>query len=154
MTLVVGDRKVVGLIQRRAVARQIYEQALAAGQLTALLEQERPNIFTQSVGNIAPGQTVNIEITYVDVLKYDLGVYTFHFPMVVGPRYIPGNLAIGKSGTGWAPDTDRVPDASRITPPVLKPGERNGHDISLALKLEAGVPVHELKSVNHQVEMK
>ena len=90
MTMVIGQRKIVGLIKRRAEARQIYEEALAAGQTAALLEQERPNIFTQSVGNIDPGQEVNIEIHYVDVLNYDMGTYEFHFPMVVGPRFIPG----------------------------------------------------------------
>ena len=63
MTMVIGERKIVGVIKRRAEARQIYEQALAAGQTAALLEQERPNIFTQSVGNIDPGQDGNIEIS-------------------------------------------------------------------------------------------
>jgi Ca-activated chloride channel family protein len=152
MTMVIGERKIVGVIKRRAEARQIYNQALAQGMTASLLEQERPNIFTQSVGNIKPQQEIRIEISYVDVLKYDMGTYEFHFPMVVGPRYIPGG-ATGKSGTGWAPDTDRVPDASRITPPVLKPGQRNGHDISLSVKVDAGVPVHDVKIVNHKAQM-
>jgi Ca-activated chloride channel family protein len=64
MTMVISERKIVGVIKRRAEARQIYEQALHAGQTAALLEQERPNIFTQSVGNIEPGQEVRIEISY------------------------------------------------------------------------------------------
>jgi Ca-activated chloride channel homolog len=90
MTMVIAQRRIVGVIQRRDEARRIYEQALLAGQTAALLEQERPNIFTQSVGNIGPGQEVNIEISYVDVLRYDVGSYEFQFPMVVGPRYNPG----------------------------------------------------------------
>jgi Ca-activated chloride channel family protein len=89
MTMVIGERRIVGLIKRRAEARSIYENAIAAGQTAALLEQERPNIFVQSVGNIPPKQEVKIEISYVDVLAYDMGVYEFHFPMVVGPRYNP-----------------------------------------------------------------
>ena len=56
MTMVIGERRIVGLIKRRAEARSIYEQALAAGKTAALLEQERPNIFTQSVGNIGPSR--------------------------------------------------------------------------------------------------
>ena len=155
MTMKVGDKTVVGLIKRREVARQIYEQALAAGQTAALLEQERPNIFTQSVGNIQPGQTVRIEITYVDVLDYDTGVYAFHFPMTIGHRYMPGSMTLGRSGTGTAPDTDRVPDASRITPPRLAAGaERSGADISLSVRLDAGVPVQDFKSVNHKADLK
>jgi Ca-activated chloride channel family protein len=163
MTMVVGDRRIVGLIKRRAEARDIYEAALAAGQTAALLEQERPNIFTQSVGNIDPGQEVRIEIAYVDVLRYDLGTYEFAFPMVVGPRYNPGspvaapqprNPAIEGKVSPPQPDTTQVPDASRISPPVLKPGERNGHDISLSIKLDAGVPIQDLKVANHLAEVK
>ena len=179
MTMVIGARKIVGIIKRRAAARAIYEAALARGATAALLEQERPNIFTQSVGNIKPNQEVKIEISYVDVLEYDMGVYTFHFPMVVGPRYIPGGPTskippvppelkgkVGEldkrkvregtetpKGTGWSPDTGRVPDASRITPPVLKPGVRNGHDISLSVRLDAGVPIRDIRSPNHKVAM-
>ncbi len=74
--------------------------------------------------------------------------------MVVGPRYIPGKVATGHSGTGWAPDTDVVPDASRITPPVLKPGERSGHDIALSVKLDAGVPIKNVSSISHVVDIK
>jgi Ca-activated chloride channel homolog len=159
MTMTVGDRKIVGLIKRRAEARNIYEQALAAGQTAALLEQERPNIFTQSVGNIEPDQDVKIEISYVDVLRYDVGTYEFHFPMVVGPRYNPG-APIGEPGetpielqgkvSPPQPNTNRVPDAARISPPVLKPGMRNGHDVSLSVRLDAGVPIQNLKSTNHR----
>ncbi len=163
MTMVVGDRKIVGVIKRREEARRIYEQAIAEGQTAALLEQERPNIFTQSVGNIAPGQEVKIEISYVDTLRYDMGTYEFSFPMVVGPRFIPGNAISspqpqpqelqGKVSPPVA-DTDRVPDASRISPPVLKPGMRNGHDIRLTVSLDAGVPVQNLTIPNHQAETK
>ena len=159
MTMVIGERKITGVIKRRAEARSIYEQALLAGQTAALLEQERPNIFTQSVGNIEPGQEVRIEISYVDVLRYDMGTYEFAFPMVVGPRYIPGTPSgstvptpkelEGKVSPPVA-DTERVPDASRISPPVLRPGVRNGHDISLSVSLNAGVPIQNLKSSNHE----
>jgi Ca-activated chloride channel family protein len=163
MTMVIGERKIVGQIKRRAEARSIYEQAILAGQTAALLEQERPNIFTQSVGNIEPGQEVKIEISYVDVLRYDMGTYEFHFPMVVGPRYIPGTPSGGVQpqpaelkGKVSPPvaNTDRVPDAERISPPVLKPDVRNGHDISLSVRLDAGVPIQNLNSAHHEAEIK
>ena len=148
MTMVIGERRIVGVIKRRAAAREIYEQALAQGATAALLEQERPNIFTQSVGNIEPGGEIRIEISYLDVLEYDMGTYSFHFPMVVGPRYIPGTPATAVAPA--QPDTDRVPDASRITPPVLKPGFRNGHDIALSVALHAGVPIRDLRVTSHE----
>src|SRR4029079_14008036 len=149
MTMVVGTRRLAGVVKRRSEARDVYAEALAQGYTASLLEQERPNIFTQSVGNIPPGQTVKVEIAYVDLLPYDGGRYEFHFPMVVGPRYIPGR-ATGAPGNGWAADTDRVPDASRIARRVLKPGQRNGHDVSLSVKVEAGVPIRALDVHEHE----
>jgi len=117
MTMRVGDRTVRGRIKRREEARAIYDAARAAGHVASLLDQERPNIFTQSVANIMPGERVQVTISYVETLKYEDGSYEFVFPMVVGPRYIPG-APTGKQGGGWSPDTTQVPDASRITPPV------------------------------------
>ncbi|MBC8227936.1 VWA domain-containing protein [bacterium] len=132
----------------------MYEKAKQRGQVASLLEQERPNIFTQSVANIMPGDEILITIKYVENLNYDDGKYEFVFPMVVGPRYIPGQPKSESSGGGWAEDTDKVPDASRITPPVLKPGERSGHDIALSVSLDAGVPIQGIESKSHEVEIK
>jgi len=152
MQMIIGQRTIKGLIKRREEARKIYEQARDRGQRASLLEQERPNIFTQSVANIMPGDNITITIRYVNILRYAESHYELVFPMVVGPRYIPGNVATGQSGTGWAPDTDIVPDASRITPPVLKPGERTGHDIALSVKLDAGVPIQNVHSSSHVID--
>jgi Ca-activated chloride channel family protein len=153
MTLTVGDRVVRGKIKRREEARAIYDAARAAGHVAGLLDQERPNIFTQHVANIMSGESVKITISYVETLKYEAGSYEFVFPMVVGPRYIPGR-PVGRQGGGWAPDTTRVPDASRITPPVAKPGTRAGHDISVEVSLDAGLPVNELICPSHAVDVK
>jgi Ca-activated chloride channel homolog len=153
MTMTVGDRVIRGKIKRREEARAIYESAKAGGHVASLLDQERPNIFTQSVANIMPGESVEVTISYVEVLEYDDGAYEFVFPMVVGPRYIPGTPT-GRSGGGWAPNTDRVPDASKITPPVAAPGTRAGHDLSLQVDLDAGVPVVNLESTLHDVDVR
>ena len=106
MTMKIGDRTVKGKIKRREEARAIYEDARSRGQLASLLDQERPNIFTQSVANIPPGAEVEVIISYFETLKYEEGTYEFSFPMVVGPRYIPG-APTGRTGGGWAPDTTR-----------------------------------------------
>ncbi|MCH8979956.1 MAG: trypsin, partial [Armatimonadetes bacterium] len=86
MRMKIGERIIEGKIKRTEEARKIYEQAKAAGQTAALLDQQRPNIFTQSVANIMPGSEVQIEISYVDVLEFKDGQFEFVFPMVVGPR--------------------------------------------------------------------
>ena len=156
MTLTVGDRVVKGTIKKRTEARAIYEAAKQRGHVAGLLDQERPNIFTQSVANILPGERVTVTISYVETLAYEDGTYSVVFPMVVGPRYIPGRPFDHQPslGGGWAFDTDQVPDASRITPPVLKPGTRSGHDLSLSVKIDAGVPIHEVRSSTHGIEVK
>lgn len=150
MVMLVGNRTVRGVIKRREEARQIYEQARARGQVASLLDQERPNIFTQHVANILPGETVKITLSYVETLKYEDGTYEFVFPMVVGPRYIPGRPT-KREGGGWSPDTDRVPDASRITPPVAAPGTRAGHDIAIEVLLDAGLPIDKVECPTHEV---
>ncbi len=152
MTMLVGGRTVKGKIKKREEAKQIYEDARRNGNVASLLDQERPNIFTQSVTNIMPGEKVKIVISYVETLKYEDGNYEFVFPMVVGPRYIPGN-AIGKQAGGWGNDTDQVPDASRITPNVAKPGTRAGHDISVEVTLDAGVAFDNVISKTHEVSI-
>jgi len=147
----IGERVIRGKIARRQEARRQYEQARDAGQRASLLEQERPNIFTQSVANIPPGESVIVVIRYVETLAYSDGAYEVVFPMVVGPRYIPGRPTGGRSGHGRIGDTDQVPDASRITPPALKGGQRCGHDISLAVDVEMGVPIQSVGCRAHEV---
>lgn len=134
MTMRIGERVVRGKILRREEAKEVYEAAKSNGQITSLLDQERPNIFTQSVANILPNEKILIEISYVEALKYEDGSYEFVFPMVVGPRYIPGS----------------VQDAQRIAPPVAK--ERAGHDISIEVSLDAGVPIDNIASKSHEIE--
>jgi Ca-activated chloride channel family protein len=152
MTIQVGTRTIRGVIKQREEAKEIYDQARARGQLAALLDQERPNIFTQQVANILPGQNVDVVISYTETLKYEKGGYRFVFPMVVGPRYIPGE-PIGKQGGGWAPDTTQVPDASRVTPPVTPKGTRSGHDISIEVGVDTGIPFTNLRSESHELKV-
>src|SRR5947199_1892233 len=85
--MVVGDRVVVGDIKERTEARVIYEQAKRDGQTAALTEQERPNIFTNSVANIGPGETVVVQIEYQEPVHQSAGVFSLRLPLVVAPRY-------------------------------------------------------------------
>ena len=152
MTMIVGDRRVVGLIKEREEAREIYEEAKAAGHVAGLLDQERPNIFTQSVANIEPGVQVEIEISFVETLKYEDGVFEWVFPMVVGPRYIPGGGCAPAPMTTGTPTT-QVPDADKITPPVTPKGTRSGHDISVKVSIDvgAGRRIHDVLSPLHEI---
>jgi len=149
----VGDRIIEGDIKERQAARAQYEQAKSSGQRAALVEQERPNIFTTSVANIPPRGEIVVEIEYQQTLKYDSGSFSLRFPMVVGPRYIPGAPAEGQgAGTGWAKNTDQVPDAARITPPVLDPAKHAPtNPVRLKVVLDAGVPLARVDSPYHAI---
>jgi Ca-activated chloride channel family protein len=153
MTMQVGDRTVKGKILRREEAQNVYEAAKSNGQVASLLDQERPNIFTQSVANIMPGEKVVVTISYVETLKYEDGSYQFVFPMVVAPRYIPGAPASVGSAGGTSVNTTQVPDASRITPPVTPKGTRTGHDISVDVTLDAGLPLESIESKSHEIDV-
>ena len=136
-TMHVGDRKIKGVVQERAEARQQYQQAVAAGKRAALLEQERDDVFTVQVGNLPPGEEVTIEITYSERLPFfEDGKTELRLPLVVSPRYIAG-VALDREqvGEGVEYDTDEVPDASRITPPRLA----KGVDPETALKLQVEI---------------
>ena len=130
----VGDRIIAGKIDERAEARQQYAQAMQEGRRAALLEQERDDVFTVQVGNIPPGEEITVEITYSERLPFfSEGTTEIRLPLVVAPRFIPGmELNRDSVGTGIESDTDKVPDASRITPPRLA----NGSPAKVALNIE------------------
>lgn len=146
----VGDRSLHGEMHRRDEAREIYEQAKANGQRAGLLEQERPNVFTQSVANIPPGESIQVQMHVVQPLAQEAGRSTLTLPTVVGPRFIPGK-PIGRTGVGVVPDTDAVPDASRITPPVLEPDRGGCAPLVIAVDIESDGGVRELESAHHGV---
>jgi Ca-activated chloride channel family protein len=149
----IGNRIIRSEIHERQEAKRVYEQAKSDGKRAALLEEERPNIFTASVANIMPGDHIDVRLRYVQPLRWDEGKTRLVFPMVVGPRYIPGTQAIDHTGTGWASDTDAVADASRITPIVRNPESRSGHDISLAVDLDPGFEAASVTCVSHAVSV-
>ena len=150
----VDEQVVRGVVKKRQEARYEYERARDEGRKAALLEQERPDIFTQSVANIPPQGTITVHVEYVHPVQIDADRYLFRFPMVVGPRYIPGQPLGGPSlGRGWAKDTDQVPDASRITPQTLPEGMRQGNDVHITIQVDAGMPIQAITGVTHELDV-
>lgn len=150
LTMLIGDRTVKGKIMRREEAQQAYTAAKQVGKVASLLDQERPNIFTQQVANIMPGERIRIIISYVETLKYEDGSYEWSFPMVVAPRYIPAAATQQEAPTGANQQTD----ASRISPTSAPAETRAGHDISLEIDLDAGVPIASVNSESHETEVR
>jgi len=151
----IGERIIEGQIKERAEAKKAYERAKQEGKRTSLVEQERPNIFTTSVANIGPGERVTIELEYQETIRYENEQFQLRFPMAVGPRYIPGTPVVienqAPQGSGTTLDTDLVPDASRITPPVQAPGQGSINPVSLSLTLDPGFPVAKVESPFHPI---
>ncbi|MEV5409163.1 VIT domain-containing protein [Thermopolyspora sp. NPDC052614] len=142
-----------GVLKERGEARADYDRALSEGRRAAIVEEDRPDVFTMRVGNLVPHERVTVRLTLSQPLAYEDGAATFRFPLVVAPRYIPGVPLDGSpAGSGTAADTDAVPDASRISPPVLLPGFPNPVRLSLTTHVDpAGLDLREIRSSLHAI---
>ena len=128
MTVRLGDRVLVAEIREREQARAEYEEARDAGQGAALLEQERSNVFMMSVANILPGDVVEIELSYTELLVPDAGEYAFTFPTVVGPRY---------------------GEATHNANPYLGEGEDAPYGFDITIDLNTGMELASLHTPGH-----
>lgn len=133
MTMKIGERTIKGAIMRRDEARKVYEQAKQEGKAASLLTQQRPNIFRQSVANIMPGNRITVELSYVETLKFDSGVFEFVFPMTIGERYLPVDS----------------PSKSAVGPMINQ--TRPGDNISIEVSIDAGAPVGSISSPTHSI---
>jgi Ca-activated chloride channel family protein len=159
LKMIIGERVIDAQIKERQEARQIYQKAKSSGRKASLVEQERPNIFTNSVANIGPGEQIKVEIRYQQSLNYDQGSFSIRFPMVVAPRYIPGHsMVAGFDGSGWAINTDAVPDAQRITPIIetnsKQLADRNNNQVGINVNLHSGFELATLESSYHGIKKK
>jgi Ca-activated chloride channel homolog len=158
LKMVIGDRVVVGDIKERQRAKAIYEQAKQNGQKAALTEQERPNIFTNSVANIGPGETVLVQIEYQEPVQQSGNEFSLRVPMVVAPRYNPApvvqSVDFRPNSGGWgAVKSDSVPDRERISPEVLDPATNAPvNPTTITVHLQAGFPLGEVKSHHHPIK--
>ncbi|MFV8750312.1 VIT domain-containing protein [Nannocystaceae bacterium ST9] len=136
--LTIGTRTIRGKIDTREQARATYEQAKQAGQTAGLLEQQRPNLFTQQVTNIAPGETIEVSLHVVQPLDQDEGRYTLTLPTVVGPRYV-----------GDASDAAKI--TAPITAPIMPEGTTTCAGVEISVAIEAGLRPRSLRSQYHGI---
>ncbi|MBK8804995.1 MAG: AgmX/PglI C-terminal domain-containing protein [Fibrobacteres bacterium] len=134
MAIRTHGRVIRAVIQRRDDARRTYEDASRHGKQASLLEQQRDDVFTQSVANIMPGDTIGVDIELVVPLVHADGWTEFAFPTVVGPRFCPPG---------------KVPDMGKIGAPRLPTGMAPPQKLTMNVKLDAGFPVQALESPTH-----
>jgi Ca-activated chloride channel family protein len=137
--ITIGTRTIKADIKERETARQVYQQAVAAGKRASLLEQRRPNLFSIEIGNVQPGETITTKLTYEDRLKYSDGSYQFVFPMGITPKYHTPGTAQGEVN---AVDSPVELDNSKIS------------KVEIMLAVDAGVAVGEPRSRTHPVSLK
>ncbi|WP_346992924.1 marine proteobacterial sortase target protein [Alteromonas gracilis] len=170
MEMVIGERVIRGHIKPRAEAKKAYESALKAGKKASLTEQQRPNLFTQRIANIAPNESVTITLKYIQEVSYRDGEFSFHLPTTLTPRYIPGSVlqqvslneleaselkeseSMSALSSGWAMPTIEVPDADQITPFMFDADNaRNTHHLSFNASLDIGIPIERIDSRYHDI---
>ena len=168
LEMVVGERRIVGKIRERAVAKKIYQEAKKSGKKASLVEQQRPNLFTNRVANIGPGEEITVRMEYVQAVDVVGDTFSLRFPMTITPRYMPGapvsshtdaenieTLAVNPL-LGWAVSTDQVPDADAISP-LLNPAQGSDHTplnpIEITAVLDMGMPLASVQSPYHDIAL-
>ncbi|MBD3237076.1 MAG: marine proteobacterial sortase target protein [Candidatus Eisenbacteria bacterium] len=163
MEMQIGERRIVSVIQEREEARRTYQRARRQGRKAALVEQERPNLFTTSAANIAPGERIALRLEYYQELDWQSGEYQLSFPLTFTPRFVP--LALERppaAVSDAAPDRGQrpapaprlsVPDAARILPPFLPSADDRGMWVTLCIDLDPGFPLERIESRSHRVRL-
>lgn len=141
MKMKIGDHIVTAKIKERQAAQQTFEQAKKEGKSASLLDQERPNVFTMNVANIMPGDKVDIELRYTEILIPTEGIYEFVYPTVVGPRY-------SSTPEANAPQTDKW-----VKSPYLKEGIKPTSKFNITVNITGGVPVEDITCTSHKVNI-
>lgn len=144
----IGDRVIEGQIQEKEAARKIYDQAKGEGKKAALVEQQRPNLFTNAIAHIGPGERVEVRIEYQQPLKYENGEYKLRFPLAVTPRYLtPMGLA------DPMPDEPKALEAQYDRDALLQPAFAStpSNPVDIAVVIDAGVPIQDVRSSYHDV---
>ncbi len=151
MRLVVGDRVIVADIRERQAARRDYEAARDEGKAAALIEQQRPNLFTNAVANIGPGETVMVQIQYQQTVRRSGDTYSLRLPTVAAPRYNPAPPVLLPAADRPG-EPDPVPDRNAIAGPVLDPARHAPvNPLTLAIDLKAGFPLGSVASATHAI---
>lgn len=141
MKMVIGERVIQAVIKEKEQARRTFETAKRQGKNAALLEQHRPNVFSMDVATIMPGDTVEIELRYTELLVPEKGTYEFTYPTVVGPRY------------STVPDNEENRAEAWIKNPYLKQGSEPRTGFNISVSLSAGMKLQELNCQSHDTEV-
>ena len=142
MRMWIGDQMVVAKIKEREKAKQEFDKAKQEGKSASLLEQNRPNVFSMSLANVMPGDEVEVELRYTELLTPTDGVYEVVFPAVVGPRY----SSQSESSSSGGPQEGDI-----VKTPYLHQGDKPASALHISAWISAGVPIRDLICTSHQI---
>lgn len=148
--ITIGERTIAGEIDTRERARKTYEDAREDGYTAAILEQEKANVFSQRIANIAPRESIKVRIRYVELLDRSDGAYEMVVPLVVGPRYLPKDRIGRRPISSHAAFGSGRSDATSI--PYAEPTIA-GSTVSFTAQIDAGMPITSLESPSHDLDV-
>ena len=148
----IGDRIIEGQVKERKEAKKQFQEAARSGKKATLFEQERSNVFTTSLTNIAPGESITIEIAYQNTLDYRDGAVSLRFPLVVAPRYIPGQEHTENNMAPALNQGPTVTDAHRVSPLIIDESEQRRNPVNLSINIDAGFAIQTIQSTNHNIK--
>lgn len=135
---VVDGVRYVGEVKEREAAFRDYDDAMEAGHGAFLLDEERPDVFTASLGNLKPRSRVVLTLTYVTELGTEGLAARFTLPTTVSPRYAPAEDHVGIGRT----------DADALNPPVALDVP---YRFTFEMRVDAtGTIAHRLAVTSHQ----
>ena len=147
----IGERVIVGEIKEKKEAKRIYQKAKKAGKKASLVEQHRPNVFTNSVANIAPFEKVEVTIEYQQELSFAKdGSLSIRFPMTMTPRYTPHSM-ISERFDGFKKGFQFTPSIFENIDLPQKSSSQAGNDVEIKVNLDSGIPLASLSSKSHQI---
>lgn len=141
MKMTIGKRTIIAKIQKKEEAREQYEQAKQQGKSASLLEQQRPNVFQMNVANILPGDVIEVELKYTELLVPTDGIYEFVYPTVVGPRYSNQPAETAHPSQKW------------VENPFLRQGESPTYTFEILTDLSTGLPIQNATCTSHKVDI-
>ncbi|KAF2832386.1 hypothetical protein CC86DRAFT_340845 [Ophiobolus disseminans] len=138
-TCQVGDRTIIGEVKEKEKARAVYKEAVARGETAGLFEQlpDASDVFTTTVGNIAPGEKLIVKITYLGELKHDMEVdgTRFTIPNIICPRYgiYPGDLRVASTTSAMGSGISITVDAEMADGSFIQRLQSPTHPISMTM---------------------
>lgn len=153
LSIRIGKRVIKGVIEEKKRARRMYNEAKKKGQRAALLESQRPNVFRTSVANIGPNDGIIIEIAYQETIAAKNGQFRLRFPMVVGPRYTSKSALLAQLSARFDGAKETPMDIEQLSSPVLRSEQGAINPVNLIVRIEGKLPIKDVKSHHHPVEI-